>query len=337
MTLGAFIGGLSYVGLGYVDDIRLFAALFAIVWVCGQICGGVVATMLMNRWFAAYRGRAFGLVNMGTSLSGAFLPFVALVLVDTLGVSWAFSILGGLAFLLFPLCWRIIRNTPEDIGLTVDGVAANAFAAAREEEKVIPMNWRELVASRQMWIIGVSFGIGLMAVGGVLSQLKPRFVDTGMSSYVAMGFMCLTALLGAVGKYAWGWVCDRTTPLFATKLLFLCNALSLACIFLPHTLFNVILFVVGYGVCMGGIWTVFPSVVAYLYGKKQFPHVYKYISLFVAVKSLGYAAVGLSHSLTGNYNMAYMGMVILLLAAFAATSTIREHEAAEGNVFSTCN
>ena len=315
MTLGAFIGGLSYVGLGYVDDIRLFAALFAIVWVCGQICGGVVATMLMNRWFAAYRGRAFGLVNMGTSLSGAFLPFVALVLVDTLGVSWA----------------------PEDIGLTVDGVAANPFAAAREEEKVIPMNWRELVASRQMWIIGVSFGIGLMAVGGVLSQLKPRFVDTGMSSYVAMGFMCLTALLGAVGKYAWGWVCDRTTPLFATKLLFLCNALSLACIFLPHTLFNVILFVVGYGVCMGGIWTVFPSVVAYLYGKKQFPHVYKYISLFVAVKSLGYAAVGLSHSLTGNYNMAYMGMVILLLAAFAATSTIREHEAAEGNVFSTCN
>lgn len=307
MTLGAFIGGLSYVGLGYVDDIRLFAALFAIVWVCGQICGGVVATMLMNRWFAAYRGRAFGLVNMGTSLSGAFLPFVALVLVDTLGVSWAFSILGGLAFLLFPLCWRIIRNTPEDIGLTVDGVAANPFAAAREEEKVIPMNWRELVASRQMWIIGVSFGIGLMAVGGVLSQLKPRFVDTGMSSYVAMGFMCLTALLGAVGKYAWGWVCDRTTPLFATKLLFLCNALSLACIFLPHTLFNVILFVVGYGVCMGGIWTVFPSVVAYLYGKKQFPHVYKYISLFVAVKSLGYAAVGLSHSLTGNYNMAYMG------------------------------
>ena len=32
----------------------------------------------------------------------------------------------------------------------------------------------------------------------------------------------------------------------------------------------------------------------------------------MAVKSLGYAAVGLSHSLTGNYNMAYMGLVILL-------------------------
>lgn len=100
---------------------------------------------------------------------------------------------------------------------------------------------------------------------------------------------------------------------------------------------NVILFVAGYGVYMGGVWTVLPSVVACLYGKKQFPHIYKYTSLFVAVKPLGYAAVGLSHSLTDNYNMAYMGMAILLLAAFATTSTTREHEAAEGNVFSTCN
>ena len=316
MTLGAFIGGLSYVGLGYVDDIRLFAALFAIVMGVRADLRRVVATMLMNRWFAAYRGRAFGLVNMGLPVRG--VPCRSWP--SCWWTRWAFHgrfrYSAGSPSCFFPVCWRIIRNTPEDIGLTIDGVAANPFAAAREEEKVVPMNWRELVASRQMWIIGVSFGIGLMAVGGVLSQLKPRFVDTGMGSYVAMGFMCLTALLGAVGKYAWGWVCDRTTPLFATKLLFLCNALSLACIFLPHTLFNVILFVVGYGVCMGGIWTVFPSVVAYLYGKKQFPHVYKYISLFVAVKSLGYAAVGLSHSLTGNYNMAYMGMVILLLAAF---------------------
>ena len=77
--------------------------------------------------------------------------------------------------------------------------------------------------------------------------------------------------------------------------------------------------------------------VAYLYGKKQFPHVYKYISLFVAVKSLGYAVVGLSHGLTGSYNTAYIMLIVLLLAAFAATSTIREHEAAEGNVFATCN
>ena len=176
------------------------------------------------------------------------------------------------------------------------------------------------------------------AIAALLREaLRSEGIDPAAFTLLPSDHEAVAALLGAVGKYAWGWVCDRTTPLFATKLLFLCNALSLACIFLPHTLFNVILFVVGYGVCMGGIWTVFPSVVAYLYGKKQFPHVYKYISLFVAVKSLGYAAVGLSHSLTGNYNMAYMGMVILLLAAFAATSTIREHEAAEGNVFSTCN
>ena len=36
-------------------------------------------------------------------------------------------------------------------------------------------------------------------------------------------------------------------------------------------------------------------------------------------------------------NHTFPGDLGPLLAAFAATSTIREHEAAEGNVFSTCN
>ena len=55
MTLGALVGGGCYIGLGYVRELWLFSALSAVVWVSGQICGGVVATMLMNRWFAAYR------------------------------------------------------------------------------------------------------------------------------------------------------------------------------------------------------------------------------------------------------------------------------------------
>lgn len=334
MTLGAFGGGLSYISLGYVDTIWLFAILFAIVWICGQFCGGAVATMLMNRWFLLYRGRAFGLVNMGSSLSGAFLPFIALILIDTVGVSWAYTLLGGLAFILFPFCFQIVRDTPAELGLAMDGIRRRAAGSvpAPTESRILPLGWREIFKSRPMWIIGVSFGIGLMALSGVLSQLKPRFVDSGMTSYMAMTFMCLTALFGAVGKYVWGWICDLTTPLYTAKLLFLCNALSLSCIFLPQTFITILLFVIAYGVCMGGVWTVFPAVVAYVYGKKQFPHVYKYVSLFIAVKALGYVVIGLSHSLTGTYDLAYLFMILLLTAAFMIISTIGEHDAMESRL-----
>ncbi len=337
MTLGALVGGGCYIGLGYVRELWLFSALSAVVWVSGQICGGVVATMLMNRWFAAYRGRAFGVVNMGSSLSGAFLPFFALILIETVGVTSAFTLLGGLALMLSPVCWKLIRDTPAEIGLSVDGLQRPVPPPSKHGDGFVPIGWRSLVSNRRMWIIGLSFGLGLFAMGGVLSQLKPRFVDSGMDSYVAMTFMCMTALFGAAGKYAWGWACDKTTPLFAAKLLFLCNALSLSCIFLPHSVSNVALFVMAYGVCMGGLWTVFPAVVAYVYGKRQFPYVYKYVSLFVAVKALGYAAIGISHSATGSYDTAYMVMVGLLLAAFAATATLKEREATECNLFSLCN
>lgn len=337
MSLGAFLGGISYIALGFVSDLRLFAGLLAVVWVCGQLCGGVVATMLMNRWFVLSRGRAFGLVNMGTSLSGAFLPFAALLLIESIGVAPAFALLGGIAFLLFPLCWLLVRDQPSDLGLNPDGLSRRSAESAPLAKADAPIGWRELARSRTMWIIGTSFGVALFALGGVLSQLKPRFVDCGMDSYTAMAFMCLTALCGAGGKYGWGWVCDRTTPLLTAKLLFLCNALSLSFIFLPHTLANVTLFVVTYGACMGGVWTVFPATVAYLYGKRQFPHAYKYVAFFACIKSFGYAAVGLSHSLTGGYGPAYMLMIALLSLAFLATLTIRERDAAEHSCFAPCN
>lgn len=333
MTLAAFVGGLCYIALGHVDQLWIFAGLLAVVWVCGQLCGGVVATMLMNRWFALSRGRAFGLVNMGTSLSGAFLPFVALLLIEGVGVAWAYTLLGCLAFLLFPICWLVVRDWPSDLGLAPDGLPCRAVEASATQAEEAPFGWRDLARSRALWIVGVSFGVALFSIGGVLSQLKPRFADGGMDSYTAMTFMCLTALFGAVGKYAWGWVCDRLTPLLTAKLLFVSNALTLSFIFLPASIPNVALFVVAYGVCMGGVWTVFPATVAYLYGKRQFPHVYKYVSVFACIKSFGYAAVGLSHSLTGGYGPAYALMIALLLLAFAATMTIRERDAAESPSF----
>ena len=173
MTLGAFIGGLSYVGLGYVDDIRLFAALFRhrMGVRAGSAAGGrhhayePLVRRLPGPCFRAGQHGDFPVRGVpavrGPRTGGYAGRFMGVF--DTRRPRLP----------AFPLCWRIIRNTPEDIGLAVDGVAANPFAAAREEEKVIPMNWRELVASRQMWIIGVSFGIGLMAVGACSASSSP--------------------------------------------------------------------------------------------------------------------------------------------------------------------
>lgn len=329
MTLGALIGGFAFIGLGHVSQLWAFTALFATVWCCGQACGGVVANVLMGNWFQQFRGRALGIVNMGTSLSGAVLPFLALLLVDSFGVTTAYTLLGSLVLLLAPLSFIMVRDRPGDLGLLMDDLPGHASSARESAPKVPAVSFRDCITDRTAWIMGVAFGVGLLAAAGVVSQLKPRFVDVGMSSYVAMTCMCATAFFGAVGKYMWGWISDKTTPLKASKALFICNALSLSLILLPPSLPAVLLFIVAYGLCMGGIWTLFPAMVVYMYGIRRFPSAYKNLSLFMVLKAAGYSVVGLSFSLTGGYDAAYTLMVVLLGLSFLAVTRIREEEAAE--------
>ncbi|WP_231941815.1 MFS transporter [Candidatus Desulfovibrio trichonymphae] len=121
MALGALAGGCVTFFLGFSHNIWVFTGLFTVVWVSTQACGGVVGNALVSNWFSRYRGRAFGLVNAGTSLSGAVLPLIALPLINTFGMQTAYMILGAATLLLAPASWLLIRDTPEEMGLHPDG------------------------------------------------------------------------------------------------------------------------------------------------------------------------------------------------------------------------
>ena len=86
MTIGAFTGGIATILLGGTTSLPLFTLLFTVAWVSTQICGGVVGNALVSNWFHHFRGRAFGLANAGTSLSGVILPLLSMVLINTFSV-----------------------------------------------------------------------------------------------------------------------------------------------------------------------------------------------------------------------------------------------------------
>jgi hypothetical protein len=183
---------------------------------------------------------------------------------------------------------------------------------------------KQVLSYRETWIIGTSFGIIWMTGAGVISQLKPHFVKVGMGDYEAMTFMCLTAAFGAVGKYGWGWFCDKLSPLTVARLLFISNAVFLAFILLPNSLFTTILFVCTWGFAMGGILTVFPAMVAHAFGREKFPSVYKVLALFSFFKALGYSLMGISFDLFGSYDFAYITMITALGVSILGMCIISE-------------
>ena len=316
MALGALAGGCVTFFLGYSHNIWVFTALFTVAWVSTQACGGVVGNALVSNWFFRYRGRAFGLVNAGTSLSGAVLPLIALPLINTFGMQTAYMILGAATLLLAPASWLLIRDTPEEMGLHPDG-SPSAFPPY----KIIPPArfFTKIAHDPKAYALGIAFGLALMCGSGVMSQLKPRFADAGISPYPAVILACVSALCAALAKYVWGWMCDRFTAITASRLVMLLSCTSVCAGFLPPTLPCLILFCITFGCCIGGLWTVLPAVTASYFGSDNFLPAYKFISIFILLRCLGFPIMGISHDLTGSYALADNIFIVLLLLAFGLT------------------
>ncbi|MDR2573248.1 MAG: MFS transporter [Desulfovibrio sp.] len=316
MVSGALTGGVATFFLGFSGNIWTFTALYTISCVATQACGGVVGNALVSNWFCRYRGRAFGLVNTGTSFSGAVLPLLALPLIQAFGIRDAYMAFGAATLLLAPLSWLIVRDSPEAMGLQPDGNASRP-----QEPHALPDRnvFSHMAHNPKAYALGLAFGLALLVASGVLSQLKPRFADVGLEAYPAMLLACMSALFAAFAKYAWGAVCDRFTPITATRAVMLLSFASLALGFLPPTRPGLILFCIAFGSCAGGLWTILPAVTSHCFGGDNFLPAYKFVSLFILLRCLGFPIMGFAHDLSGSYAPADVIFLIFLLISFALT------------------
>jgi len=325
MALGAAMGAFGFWLMGQTNNLLLFTAGLTLIWVGGQACGGAIANALVSNWFIQHRGKAFGLVNMGTSMSGAVLPMVTLFLLHKYDVATTTSILAFATFMLLPASLLLVRDTPESMNMFPDGIPTLNKSGKQENSRII-IPWKKLVRMPNCYRLGLIFGFGLMIVAGVVGQLKPRFSDLGFSEYVAMSLMCLTALCAAIGKYIWGWITDRIPPIKATRLLILSTIVGLFFAFLPPHPVSVLLFAIYTGGCVGGFWTVFPAVTAAVFGRAAFVSVYRFLSLFVVMKSLGYYVMGISYDLTHGYDVGFAFFIGCLILAFLLTFGLKNKE-----------
>ncbi len=324
MTAGALLAAGGWAGMGMTSSWPVFTGLLALTWVCGQICGGALGSALVCNWFAACRGRAMGLATLGTSVSGMTLPFLAMLLIERFDVRTAYLCMGGVVFLLAPLCWLVVRDHPHELGLTRDGLPETAGAAPPARAASLS----RLVRDPVFLLTGLAMGSGLMAAAGVTSQLKPHFSAIGLNAHTAMCLMCLCAFCAGASKFFWGVCCDRAGAVRASRLLLLANIAGLLPAFLPGTFATSLLFSVGYGLAYGGLWTLFPAIFAHLYGARSFLAVYRYAYLFVLMQTVGYAVMGASFDAFGSYRPAYLFFLVMQAVTFAGFLLVRPAPAA---------
>ncbi|MFZ5573240.1 MAG: MFS transporter [Thermodesulfobacteriota bacterium] len=325
MLLGALSSGVSFVFIPRAETLWGFYLVYTLLFIGNGAYGGIVAATAVNNWFIQKRGQALGLSTSGISLSGAVLPMTALYAITRAGIEEAALILGASVLLVAPLAWSLVRDWPEDLGLQPDGLPGHA-PAELQRHTAVPTNHRpseslagsytpwtlaRLLRNGSFWKMGCSFGLLMIGTVGVMSQLKPRFSDLGFNDLHAMGLMSVTALVGAMGKYFWGSFCDRFEPTRVAVILSLANAAGLGLALFHDSFVALTLFMVVFGFTMGGIMSIYPVMVAHLFGRESFPSVLRYISIFLISQLLGYIIAGQSFDRAGSYDPAYGIFMIL--------------------------
>ena len=174
----------------------------------------VLAAIVATRWFVAKRGMVMGVLTSATAAGQLlFLPPLAIV---TVAYGWrVMALIVAAAVLgLIPLVWLLMRNRPEDMGLTrlrrdrgrqarrcrsTGNPIRNAFAAL-----AFGLRHRDFYL-----LAGTFFICGASTNGLIGTHLIPACIDNGIPEIMAASLLASMAIFNFIGATGSGWLSDR--------------------------------------------------------------------------------------------------------------------------------
>ena len=175
--------------------------------------GGYLAAYIAGRWFRAREGFVVGLLTAANAAGQlVFLPTMAF-LVTHAGWRTMALVLAGSVIVFLPVPALLMRNRPEDVGLSPYGDRGSSRPAARPEGNPIAIAFRALASgarSRDFWLIGGGYFVcGATTNGLIGTHLIPACVDHGLSEVSGAGLLAVTGVFALLGGTLSGWLSDR--------------------------------------------------------------------------------------------------------------------------------
>ncbi len=185
-----------------------------VVGIATGFVGAYLAAFIAARWFRAREGFVVGILTAANAAGQLiFLPTMA-ALVTHAGWRVMALVLAAIVFGFLPLVALLMRNRPEDLGLSRYGDRAlSSPTAALPNGNPVAVAFRALatgVGSRDFWLIaGGYFVCGATTNGLIGTHLIPACVDHGLSEVAGAGLLATTGVFALIGGTLSGWLSDR--------------------------------------------------------------------------------------------------------------------------------
>ncbi|MGD9598504.1 MAG: MFS transporter [Steroidobacteraceae bacterium] len=224
LTLTLF--GLSFAALALSPA---SIGVFYLMWFMAGLLGGgstpVTWTRAVNSWYVENRGLALAITLLGTGITAAFLPAMAIWLIEQFGWRWAFAGISLLPLAIaLPVAIAWFREPDHREG-SIDGAAS-----ARHAEAGVTL--REAVRNYRFWVMIVSILLVATGIGGTITNLVPLLQDRGFAALEAGQIAGAVGVSIMFGRVFAGFLMDRFwAPGVALPMLLLP---ALACLILMN-------------------------------------------------------------------------------------------------------
>ena len=208
LSLGSLLFGLGLIALGFCQNYYQFLIVYGTILSLGiTLFGNLSTAKLISFWFNKKNGSAMGYAALGISLSGVFIPPIAVYLIGIFDWRITYMIFGIFVIVFFlPFCRSFIINKPSEVNQNIDGIEPLGEDSSKVEGKI--MNFWSIVKVPAFWILIIIFSLQFCANLGVYSHIFPYVSDLGFDIKKAGYAVSVGAFGAALGKLVFGKLID---------------------------------------------------------------------------------------------------------------------------------
>ncbi len=320
---------ISYSLYPLARTLPVFYLLSALCAISLSLVTQVPLAILINNWFHEKRGLAVGIAFMGSGLGGMIFNAVGGILLQKVGWRGTFTVFGVcLAVILLPCVFFLIREKPEDMGLSPLGEGGHFVGPQTLQGPLLFTVARDPM----FWILVFCItGMGI-CTNASTSTMVANMQDSGYSPQTASLICSLFMACLAVSKIVLGYIFDKLGLKRALLLSTLCNA---AAMFLMTKASMPVLMVLGVMIAsMGSAYgsVSHPIIARGLYGTREYTSI---MGILTAANSLGSAIAptlcGSVYDGTGSYKPVFYGLAIMafvftFIIQFCCSSEMKRYE-----------
>lgn len=317
MLIAAIVLALAAFFNSFVQNMFMLAIGFFFIRLFGQGSMTLIPNTLVPQWFIRKRGLAFSLMMLGSFSSAMLLPIINVWLISEWGWRFAWQFWGFALLLIFvPIAWIFIRNTPEEMGLSPDGLRLNTSSDEENEGgdiHVLEDSWTLKEASRTLsfWTLLICVGIPSMVNTGITFHIVSIFKENGLEMGASAMVLSLMAMVGIPMSFVSGLITDRIRTNYILVMIFLIEIILLLFLNNVTTYALAILFGVIWGMS-NGLERIGTNVVwSNYFGRRYVGSINGVGSTMVVIgSSLGPLPFGLGYDMFGSYTFILTLMVV---------------------------